>query len=256
MKTVILAGGMGTRLMEETQLRPKPMVEVGGKPILWHIMKYYSHFGFNDFIICLGYRGEMIVDYFINYKKYNADIKINTKSNEVTFLSDTSEEFNVTLVNTGLNTNTAGRIHKIKNYIGEERFMMTYGDGLSNVEINKLIKFHDANDSLVTLTSIKPTNPFGIISSDSNGLVDSFEEKIDLDLKINAGFFVMEPGIFDYLGPESEKTQWEKGPLKEIAKDSKLSTFEHEGFWKCMDALRDKVELEKLWNSNPPWKVW
>lgn len=256
MKVVILAGGMGTRLMEETQLRPKPMVEIGGKPILWHIMKFYMHHGYNDFIICLGYRGSMIVDYFLNYKMYNTHLNINTKTNKINFLNEADEEFNVTLVNTGLKTNTAGRIKKIKKYVEGKRFMMTYGDGLSDVNLHSLIQYHEKKRSTVTLTSVVPKNTFGIVDTDKSGLVRNFNEKIDLNIRINAGFFVLEPEIFEYLDDDCDDIQWENQPLKKIAEDRKLYSFEHNGFWRCMDALRDKVELEKLWEKNSPWKVW
>ena len=256
MKVVILAGGMGTRLMEETQLRPKPMVEIGGKPILWHIMKHYQYYGYNEFIICLGYKGEMIKEYFLNYKKYNSTLQINVKTNKVDFLDQVDDDFDVTLVDTGLHTNTAGRIQKIKKYLDGKPFLMTYGDGISNVNIHQLVLHHKQNTSIATLTSVNPGNTFGIIKSNEEGLVESFSEKIELDLKINAGFFVLEQEIFDYIEESSDHIQWEKGPLRQIAIDGKLSTYFHNGFWKCMDALRDKVELENLWNTSPKWKVW
>lgn len=256
MKVVILAGGMGTRLMEETELRPKPMVEIGKKPILWHIMKYYNSFGFDDFIVCLGYKGNMIKDYFLNYQLHNSDISVDISKNKIKFIERSDCNFKVTLIETGYETNTAGRLFQVKKYINNETFMMTYGDGLSDIDLNQLIKFHRERNSIATLTSIIPNNTFGIIKSNNEGYVESFSEKIDLEYRINGGFFVLEPQIFEYLDESSYNIQWEKGPLKKISEDGKLTAFPHNGFWKCMDALRDKVELEELWKTNPPWKIW
>ena len=257
MKVVILAGGRGTRLMEKTQLMPKPMVEIGGKPMLWHIMKIYESYGFDDFIICLGYKGFMIKEYFMKYQFYDSEFTIDLSNGQTQMLKKNFENFKVTLVETGIETNTAGRIHKIKKYLDGETFMLTYGDGLSDVNINNLLEFHNNTNSIVTLTSITSPNSFGIIESDSEGLVKKFNEKPKSRSKINGGFFVMDPSVFDYLGEEHEKIQWEKGPLQKIAKEGKLSAFTHNGFWKCMDALRDKIELENLWASgNARWKIW
>ena len=258
MKVVIFAGGLGTRLMEETDARPKPMVEIGGKPILWHIMKIYSHYGYNDFIICLGYKQAMIKEYFINYYYHNSDITIDLAQNttEVHFAAD--EKFKITLVDTGYSTNTAGRLKRIQKYIGDESFMLTYGDGLSDIHIPTLIAHHHAKGKLATLTSIQVPGRFGNIEFDSNGFVESFVEKPASDgFWINGGFFVMEPGIFNYLKGDMDDVQWERKPLIEIANDGQLNAYKHDGFWKCMDALRDKIELDELWQSgNAKWKVW
>lgn len=258
MKVVILAGGLGTRLMEETEARPKPMVEIGGKPILWHIMKIYESHGFNDFIICLGYKAQSIKEYFYNYFLHNSDFTINLESNKIEIHKTNSESFNITLVDTGLNTNTAGRIKRIKNYIGEETFMLTYGDGVSDIDIRKLISFHKAHGRLATLTSIKMPGRFGNINMSEFGEIDEFVEKPEGEgMWINGGFFVLEPGIFNYLNENMDEIQWEKGPLIEIAKQKQLFAFKHNGFWKCMDALRDRIELEALWSSgNAKWKNW
>lgn len=258
MKTVILAGGLGTRLTEETALRPKPMVEIGGKPILWHIMKIYEQYGYDDFIICLGYKGHIIKEYFINYYLYNSDITVELGSNKMDIHFTNSESFKVTLVDTGLETNTAGRIKKIQKYTGDETFMLTYGDGVSNVNIPELIKFHKAHGKLVTLTSIQLPGRYGTIDIAEDGAVSHFQEKVDGDgIWINGGFFVMEPGIFNYLEGYMETVQWEKGPLIKIAQDKQLAAYRHYDFWKSMDALRDKIELEQLWESGKaPWKTW
>jgi glucose-1-phosphate cytidylyltransferase len=258
MKVVILAGGLGTRLMEETEARPKPMVEIGGKPILWHIMKIYESQGYNDFIICLGYKAQLIKEYFYNYYFHNSDFTVNLENNNIEIHNTSSEKFNVTLVDTGLNTNTAGRIKRIKKYINSETFLLTYGDGLSNIDINKLIKFHRFHGKLATLSSIQMPGRFGNINMSDRGEVDHFLEKPEGDgMWINGGFFVLEPGIFDYLNGEMDQVQWEKGPLVEIAKKKQLFAYKHFGFWKCMDALRDRIELEALWQGgNAPWKMW
>jgi glucose-1-phosphate cytidylyltransferase len=258
MKVVILAGGLGTRLMEETEARPKPMVEIGGKPILWHIMKIYEHYGFNDFILCLGYKSHMIKEYFLNYYLYNSDVTIELDKNKLDVHFSNTESFKVTLVDTGLNTNTAGRIKRIQKYVENETFMLTYGDGVSNVNINDLLKFHNQSRKLVTLTSIQIPGRFGNIEMDSNGIVDHFVEKPEGDgMWINGGFFVMEPGVFDYLNGNVDEIQWEKGPLQKIAQNKQLAAFKHRGFWKPMDALRDRIELENMWNSqSAAWKIW
>lgn len=258
MKVVILAGGMGTRISEESDFKPKPMIEIGGKPIIWHIMKIYESYGYNDFVVCCGYKGHIIKEYFINYFLYNSDISIEVGNNKVEVHYSNSESFKVTLVDTGLNTNTAGRIKKIEKYVKGESFMLTYGDGVSNVNINELVQFHKSHGKLATLTSIQEPGRFGSIQSDSMGNVKTFLEKpVGDDLWINGGFFVLEPGIFKYLDGEMDNVQWEKLPLVEIANDGQLSAFKHNGFWKCMDAMRDKIELNDLWdNNNAKWKIW
>lgn len=259
MKVVILAGGLGTRLMEETGSRPKPMVEIGGKPILWHIMKMYAKYGFNEFVVCLGYKGNIIKEYFINYFTHNSDLTVELKNNKINIHASSEENFIVTLIDTGLDTNTAGRINRIKKYTNNETFMLTYGDGVSDVNIEHLLEFHKSNKSIVTLTSVQNPGRFGNLDIDSSGIVNSFQEKPDGDnMWINGGFFVMEQAVFEYLDIENiDDIQWEKGPLIQIAKDGKLAAFKHTGFWKPMDALRDKIELENLWDSQKaPWKTW
>ena len=258
MKVVILAGGLGTRISEESQLRPKPMIEIGGKPILWHIMKSYSYYGFNDFVICCGYKGHYIKEYFLNYFLYNSDITVELKNNKVDVHFANTESFTVTLVDTGLQTNTAGRIQKIKEYVDGETFMLTYGDGVSDVNIKNLASFHKSHGKLVTLTSIQLPGRFGTVETDENSIVQEFKEKLsDKDIWINGGYFVLEPGVFNYLSGDMEMIQWEKGPLEKIANDHQMVAYKHHGFWKCMDAMRDKIELEQLWESNQAkWKTW
>jgi glucose-1-phosphate cytidylyltransferase len=258
MKVVILAGGLGTRLMEETTTIPKPMVEIGGKPIIWHIMKIYEKFGYNDFIICLGYKAHLVKDYFLNYYLYNSDVTIELNNNNINVHYSDTESFKVTLIDTGLNTNTAGRIKRIKRHLGDETFMLTYGDGVADIDIDKLILHHKEQGKLATLTSIQTPGRYGNIQMDKDGLVDYFQEKPSDDgMWINGGFFVLEPGIFDYLEGNMDDIQWERGPLIQIAQDKQLTAYRHTGFWKCMDALRDRIELESLWSSeNAKWKMW
>jgi glucose-1-phosphate cytidylyltransferase len=255
MKVVILAGGLGTRLMEETESRPKPMVEIGGKPILWHIMKMYAQHGFTEFIICLGYKSILIKEYFYNYYLHNSDVTIDLKDNKIDIHQSQTEPFKVTLIDTGLNTNTAGRIKRIRPYLDGSTFMLTYGDGLSDIDLNTLLDFHKSHGKLATLTSIQLPGRFGHLEIESDGAVKSFREKVtDQDMWINGGFFVLEPGIFDFLGDDADQVQWEKGPLAAIADNGQLSAYRHAGFWKCMDALRDRIELEAIWNAgNAPW---
>ena len=258
MKVVILAGGMGTRISEESHLKPKPMIEIGGKPIIWHIMKIYEAHGFNDFVVCCGYKGNIIKEYFINYFLYNSDITVEVGNNKVDVHFSNAESFKVTLVDTGLETNTAGRIKRIEKYVKGETFMLTYGDGVTNANIKELLAFHKKSGKLVTLTSIQLPGRFGNIQTNNDGIVEKFQEKPEGDgVWINGGFFVMEPGVFDYLEGDMDSVQWETDPLVKIANDKQLASFKHNGFWKCMDALRDKVELEHLWETNQAkWKVW
>jgi len=257
MKVVILAGGLGTRITEETTLKPKPMIEIGGKPIIWHIMKIYAQHGFNEFVVCLGYKGHLIKEYFINYFLYNSDITVELEKNTIDVHFTNSESFKVTMVDTGLDTNTAGRIKRIKKHVENETFMLTYGDGVANIDINKLVEFHKQTGKLATLTSIQIPGRFGNIETENN-IVTKFQEKPAGDgIWINGGFFVLEPGIFNYLDGDMDKIQWEKKPLIDIANDGQLAAYRHNGFWKCMDAMRDKIELEELWESkNAPWKIW
>lgn len=258
MKVVILAGGLGTRIAEETEIKPKPMVEIGGKPLLWHIMKIYSSYGFNDFVICLGYKGYAIKEYFMHYYMHNSDMTIELGNNNVDVHYSNSESFKVTLVDTGLETKTAGRLKRVKSYIGDEDFMLTYGDGVSDIDIKNLVKYHNEHGKIATVTAVQPEARFGGMELSSLNEVLNFKEKPKGDGKwINAGFFVLKPQIFNYLDENSDKIMWEDSPLENLAKDNQLVAYKHDGFWKCMDALRDKLELEDLWKSNnAKWKVW
>lgn len=257
MKVVILAGGLGTRLSEETELRPKPMVEIGGKPILWHIMKIYSHYGFTEFVICCGYKGYVIKEYFANYFLHQADISIDLCSNKMDIHESKAEPWKITMIDTGINTMTGGRIKRVQKYIGEETFMLTYGDGLSDVNIKELVGFHKKHGNLATLTAVQTSGKFGALDMDGGEQVKSFMEKPKGDgAWINGGFFVLEPGIFDYI-QDGDKTIWERGPLENLAKQMKLHAFKHSGFWQPMDTLRDRVELEAMWNSpDCAWQIW
>ncbi|MBT9172004.1 MAG: Glucose-1-phosphate cytidylyltransferase [Syntrophomonadaceae bacterium] len=257
MKVVILAGGAGTRISEETDLKPKPMVEIGGKPILWHIMKTYSHYGFNDFIICLGYKGYQIKEYFAHYFLHQCDVTFDFRnSNQRIVHSHKAEPWKVTLIDTGLNTMTGGRIKRVAPYVESETFMLTYGDGVSDVPLERLLAFHTAHGKHATVTSVQPSGRFGALNLTDDNQVISFLEKPKGDGSwINGGFFVLEPEIFDYI--EGDATIWEREPLECLARDEQLVAFKHDGFWKPMDTLRDKIELENLWNvSGAPWKVW
>jgi len=257
MKVVILAGGFGTRISEESDLKPKPMIEIGGKPILWHIMKIYSYYGCNEFIICCGYKGYVIKDYFHHYYMHEADMTIDLSKNLIQYHNSQSEPWVVTLVDTGLNTMTGGRIKRVQPYLGNETFMLTYGDGVSDVNIKDLIEFHKKSHKYATLTAVQPSGKFGALEIDKKNDVCSFQEKPKGDgAWINGGFFVLEPQIFDYI-KQGDETVWEREPLEKLAKDNQLNAFKHEGFWHPMDTLRDKNELEKLWASpDVPWKVW
>ena len=257
MKVVLLAGGFGTRISEESHLRPKPMVEIGGKPILWHIMKIYSSYGYNDFIVCCGYKAHMIKEYFANYYLHTSDVTFDfTNKNEMTLHSNFAEPWKVTLVDTGLKTMTGGRIKRVQKYIGNETFMLTYGDGVSNVDINKLVEFHKSHGKIATLTAVNAGQQFGVLDIDDNGSINSFREKRNTDgCVINGGFMVLQPEIFSYL--EDDTTVFEQKPLEEVAKAGQLKAYKHNGFWKCMDTQRDKHQLEKMWNDNQaPWKLW
>ena len=258
MKVVIFAGGLGTRISEETEVRPKPMVEIGGKPILWHIMKIYSHYGFNDFIICLGYKGYVIKEYFMNYFMHNSDISIDLGNNKMEILGTKSDNFKVTLVDTGLNTKTAGRLQLIQKYIGNEDFMLTYGDGVCDVNIADLVAFHLSKNKVATVTAVSMASRFGGMELDQDNNVADFKEKTKDENKwINGGFFVLKPSVFDYLQGDMSNMMWEDEPLEKLTNDGQLTAFKHTGFWKPMDALRDKMELEELWKNNTAkWKKW
>jgi glucose-1-phosphate cytidylyltransferase len=258
MKVVILAGGLGTRLSEETDLKPKPMVEIGGRPILWHIMKIYSAYGYNDFIICCGYKGYMIKEYFANYFLHQADITVDLASNSIEVHHSTAEPWKITMVDTGLHTLTGGRIKRIQDYIGKESFMLTYGDGLCNININKLVDFHKKNKKMTTVTAVQPSaGRFGALSISDENSVQSFTEKpVSEGAWINGGFFVLQPEIFNYI-INGDSTIWERDPLENLAKDEQLMAFRHTGFWRPMDTLRDRIELEAMWNSGKcEWKIW
>jgi len=257
MKVVILAGGYGTRLSEETGVRPKPMVEIGEKPILWHIMKIYSAYGLNDFIVCCGYKGYMIKQYFANYFLYTSDVTFDLRNNEVRVHQNGTEPWNVTLIDTGDKTMTGGRLKRVKEYIGKETFCFTYGDGVSDVNITRLIEFHREQKTLATLTAVQPPGRFGTFNlTQEQTKISSFREKPAGDgAWINGGYFVLEPGVMDYI--KDDATVWEQEPMKNLARDGMLSAYRHYGFWHSMDTLRDKNVLEQLWASgNPPWKVW
>jgi glucose-1-phosphate cytidylyltransferase len=256
MKVLLLAGGFGSRLSEETSLKPKPMVEIGGKPILWHIMKTYSSFGFNEFIILCGYKGYVIKEYFSNYYRHLSDMTIDLANNDVTYHKNSAEPWKVTLVDTGLNSMTGGRIKRVKEYVGEETFMLTYGDGLSDININELVKFHNSHEGAITMSAVQPDGRFGSLQIDEKEQVINFTEKPKGDgAWINGGFFVCDSKVFDYL--EDDATIFEKKPLENLANDGELFSFKHKGFWKPMDMLRDKIELEELWDSGKaPWKNW
>lgn len=257
MKVVILAGGMGSRLSEETDIRPKPMVEIGGKPILWHIMKIYSHYGFNEFIICLGYKGYYIKEYFYHYFLHNSDVTFDfCDQNYKRIVHNTkAESWKVTLVDTGADTMTGGRLKKVREYIGDETFMMTYGDGVADIDINALVEHHKKYGNKATLTAVLPSGRFGALNVEGD-IVRSFQEKPEGDGSwINGGFFVLEPAVFDYL--KDDTTIWEKEPLEALASSGELTAYKHNGFWKPMDTLRDKYELSSMLETGKaPWKKW
>ncbi len=257
MKVVIFAGGMGTRISEESVLRPKPMVEIGGKPILWHIMKSYAAYGHKEFIICLGYKGHVIKEYFMNYFLYNADLTIDLKDNSNTVHSANAEDFKVTLVDTGLHTMTAGRLKRIQQYIGDEDFMLTYGDGVCDVDLDALVAYHKQQNVTCTVTATQPGSRFGIMEINDNGIITDFIEKPKEDgAWINGGFFVLKPTLFNYLHDDADTMMWERQPMEDLAKEGQISAYKHPGFWKCMDTIRDRDDLNTLWDNDPKWKKW
>lgn len=258
MKVVIFAGGLGSRITEETESRPKPMVEIGGKPILWHIMKIYSHFGFNEFVICLGYKGFQIKEYFMQYFLHNSDITIELGNNKLDVHYTNTDPFKVTLIDTGLTTKTAGRLKRVREYIGNEDFMLTYGDGVGNIDINALLNFHRSHGKVATVTAIQPEARFGGMELAGNGQVRIFKEKPKGDGKwVNGGFFVLRPDVFSYLDGDMDNVMWEDSPMEHLSLDGQLMAYKHNGFWKPMDAMRDKLELEALWQNNQAkWKLW
>ncbi len=255
MKVAILAGGLGTRLAEETDTKPKPMVEIGGKPILWHIMRHYSHYKFNQFVIALGYKGEVIKKYMVDYCSLSTNLTVNLQSGEVNRHDSYGPNWTVDLVDTGIKTQTGGRIKRLAPYIGNETFMLTWGDGVSDLNLNDLLTFHRAHGKLATLTAVRPPARFGHLDLDDDQIVEFSEKPQTREGWINGAFFVLEPEIFDYI--DGDMTHWEKEPLERLAKDGQLMAYKHNSFWQCMDTLRDKKKLEDLWqSSNPPWKIW
>jgi glucose-1-phosphate cytidylyltransferase len=255
MKVAILAGGVGSRLSEETVIKPKPLVEIGGRPILWHIMMHYSHYGFKDFIIALGYKGEVIKKYVVDYCSLNSDLTVQVKTGKVTLHGEVTTDWTVDLVDTGISTLTGGRIKRLAPYFGNETFMLTWGDGVSDVDLRKLLEFHRSHGKLVTLTAVHPPARFGHLELSGDRIAEFSEKPQTREGWINGAFFVVEPGALDYI--EGDDTQWERGPLQRLAKDGQLMAFRHTSFWQCMDTLRDKVLLEELWQTNKaPWKVW
>lgn len=258
MKVVLFAGGLGTRISEESHLRPKPMIEIGGRPMLWHIMNIYAAHGYNEFIICCGYKGAMIKEYFSNYFLHNADITVDLKDNQVQIHNSNVENFKITMIDTGVDTMTAGRLKRVLPYTNNEPFMLTYGDGLCDVDINELVKFHQQHGKICTMTTIQPSSRFGVVNMHEDGTVFQFEEKPeDSGTWINGGFFILQPEIKNYLNADNlDEVMWERQPMYDLARDSNIVGYRHRGFWKCMDTMRDKEELEKLWDKNPVWKKW
>ena len=258
MKVVILAGGLGTRISEESHLKPKPMIEIGGNPIMWHIMKYYSHFGYNDFIICCGYKGYVIKEYFADYYLHRSDITFDfSDENKMIIHNNVAEPWKVTIIDTGVTTQTGARIKRVQKYLNGERFMLTYGDGVSDVDINALVKYHEERGKIATMTAIQPGGRFGVLDIGENNNIKRFTEKAKEDGGwINGGFMVLEPQIFDYLNDDPNLV-FERAPLESVANDGQLSAFKHNGFWQCMDTMRDRIILnEMIENNNAPWMVW
>lgn len=255
MKVVILAGGLGTRLQEETTIKPKPMVEIGDHPIIWHIMKIYSSFGFKKFVIPLGYKGNLIKEYFLNYKIRNSNFKLNLSTGNLEIYNEDFEDWTIDLIDTGATTQTGGRIKRLSRWIKDEPFMLTYGDGLANINISELIRFHEESNCLATVTAVRPPSRFGDIEFEGN-IVRGFHEKPQVgEGWINGGFFVLNPEVLDYI--KDDQTIWEQQPLRRLAEEKQLAAYRHEEFWQCMDTIREKQQLENLWNSgNAPWKVW
>ncbi|NLI80087.1 MAG: glucose-1-phosphate cytidylyltransferase [Deltaproteobacteria bacterium] len=255
MKVAILAGGVGSRLAEETVVKPKPMVEIGGKPILYHIMMHYSCYGFKDFVVALGYKGEYIKKYMVDYCPLNSDLTVCLKTGTVTIHDGVKPDWTVELIDTGLETLTGGRIKRLAPYLGNETFMLTWGDGVSDVNLHELLKFHRSHGKLATLTAVRPTARFGHLELNGDSVTEFSEKPQTKEGWINGAFFVLEPGVFDYI--EGDQTQWEREPLEALARDGQLMAYKHTSFWQCMDTLRDKKLLESLWNSGKaPWKIW
>ena len=257
MKVVILAGGYGTRISEESQFKPKPMIEIGSMPVLWHIMKLYSSYGFNEFVICAGYKQHVIKEWFADYFLHTSDITFDfTQDDKIIIHNKRAEKWKVTVVDTGLDTMTGGRLKRVKNFIGDEPFFMTYGDGVADVNIKDLLDFHKNHGRLATMTAVKPDSRFGVLDISENNQINAFREKSQVDSGyINAGFMVLDPEVLDYV--KDDTIMFEREPLETLAKNNQLMCYKHDGFWQCMDTLRDKQKLEKLWAENTaPWKVW
>ncbi|HUJ09601.1 MAG TPA: glucose-1-phosphate cytidylyltransferase [Verrucomicrobiae bacterium] len=256
MKVAILAGGVGTRLVEETQIKPKPMVEIGGRPILWHIMEHYAAYGFNEFVIALGYKGEIIKKYIVDYCHLNSDLAVDLKTRTVKTNGNSQRDWHVELIDTGQPTLTGGRIKRLQPYLGNQAFMLTWGDGVSDINLANLLEFHRSHGKLATMTAVRPPARFGHLKFNGSGRVKEFSEKLQTaEGWINGAFFVLEPGIFDYI--EGDMTAWERAPMEALARDGQLMAYAHTSFWQCMDTLRDKVLLEELWLSGKaPWKTW
>lgn len=256
MKVVILAGGYGTRISEESATKPKPMVDIGGYPILWHIMKIYSHYGLTDFVICLGYKGHVIKEFFANYFLHKCDVRFDLRANKVDYLSNGVEPWRITLVDTGDKSLTGGRLRRVKEHLGNETFCMTYGDGVTDLNITKLIEFHQQHKGLATVTAVQPPGRYGAFTlANADTRIEHFREKPSGDgAWVNGGFFVLEPQVLDYI--EGDLTTWEKEPMQNLARDGELHAFKYPGFWQPMDTLRDKMYLEDLWKKDAPWKVW
>jgi len=256
MKVAILAGGVGSRLQEETDVRPKPMVEIGGKPILWHIMRYYSCYGFGEFVIALGYKGEYIKKYFVDYASLQGNLRVETHSRDIQVRKNGEQvDWTIDLIETGVKTRTGGRIKRLAPHIGNQTFMLTWGDGVSNVDLDKLIRFHKSHGKLATLTAVRPTARFGHLDLDGDRITEFSEKPQTREGWINGAFFVLEPGVFDYI--EGDYTSWEREPMEQLARDGQLMAYKHDGFWQCMDTLRDKRLLNELWDSGESlWKIW
>jgi glucose-1-phosphate cytidylyltransferase len=253
-KVAILAGGLGSRLAEETEIRPKPMVEIGSMPILWHIMKYYGHFGYDDFVIALGYKGEVIKKYVVDYASLTGDLTVRLARGEVRAHEIERDDWTVTLVDTGQSTATGGRVKRLREHLGNETFMLTWGDGVSTVDLGKLLEFHRSHGRLATVTAVRPPARFGHLRLEGDRITEFSEKPQVGEGWINGAFFVLEPEVMDYI--EGDDTQFEREPLEQLAKDGQLMAYRHHGFWQCMDTIRDRKLLESLWATNPPWKVW
>jgi glucose-1-phosphate cytidylyltransferase len=255
LKVALLAGGVGTRLVEETEVRPKPMVEIGGRPILWHIMMHYSHYGFKDFVIALGYKGEVIKKYMVDYSSLNSNLTVDLKRGEVRRHQGNHQDWTVDLIDTGITTLTGGRLKRLAPYLGNETFMLTWGDGVSDVNLRELLEFHRSHGRLATLTAVRPSARFGHLEFNGDSVVQFSEKPQTAEGWINGAFFVLEPGVFDYI--DGDECQWERGPLERLAADNQLMAYRHSSFWQCMDTLRDKRLLQELWDrGEAPWKVW